>query len=116
MFVWKIRRQIGAPKTKLPARLVVQLLNATHDAFVSSLDLFPDALASLAPREDGTLPIRLAHRQVGERLLRAHGETLMIRAIGHRHYFLGAIAIMQFFAFVLLLSSLAWASRPHNHN
>ena len=53
--LWHARRRC-APKTKLPARAVVFMFNAAHSAFVQSLDLFPDLLASLEVGPEGVLP------------------------------------------------------------
>ena len=65
------------------------------------------------PQEDGTLPIRLAQRQVGERLLRAHGET---RDPSDRTPPLRPGALAHAILVRIAIRLDVWASRPQNHS
>ena len=111
-YAWHLRRQFGAPRSNVPPRAIVRVLDVVHAAYVSSLDLYPDLLGALKSVGGRPLTEHEAAVQIGSRLLAKHGDTLLSRALGNRQRWWGFWIIVQFTAVLALCSALAWASRP----
>ena len=111
-YAWYTRRQLGEPKTRLPSRLSILILDLMHTAYVASLDVYPDLLSTVPASRGEGFSLDDASTHIGTRLLAKHGRMLVDRALGTRPQYWGMLLVLQFIILLVICRALAWCSRP----